>query len=205
MKLDAILPILSSLDAKFNNTIPRLFIFYPANLKSFWNNPKSWIRSQVVDTYHLQFVCAHSFQAIHPPLKIRISKGWIEKVAPVLACSLYLMMMALKGTTNITIDVTAAANTLFKIGKDQLRDLLLNIYTILDDCSSIDVKGCLENNNFVNILNNKAYDEVKELAYEQNQWQESMVLVRKPSSSTTLWVAKNIAFNESNGYEVVNV
>jgi hypothetical protein len=81
VKLDDILPILMGLDAKFTKEIPRLFVFYPATLKNFWSNPKSWIRSQVVDTYHLQFVCAHSFKAIHPPIKVRIVKGWMEKVA----------------------------------------------------------------------------------------------------------------------------
>jgi hypothetical protein len=63
----------------------------------------------------------------------------------------------------------------------------------------------MEPNEYVNVLKNKAYDEVRELAYKQIKWQENMVLVRKQSSTMTLWVAKSIAYNESNGYEVVDV
>jgi hypothetical protein len=205
VKLDEILPILTTLDAKFSKAIPRLFVFYPANLKSFWNNPKSWIRSQVVDTYHLQFVCAHSFRAIHPPIKVRMVKGWMEKFAPVLAVSLYLMSIALKGTVNVTIDVSDATKTLFKIGKSQLLDLLTNVYTILGESTTVDFKACLESNYTVALLNNQAYDEVKKLASEQNEWRKNMVYVKKKSSATTLWVEKSIALNEMNEYVVIDV
>ncbi|MCU0350233.1 MAG: hypothetical protein MUF43_05295, partial [Flavobacterium sp.] len=43
----------------------------------------------------------------------------------------------------------------------------------------VDFKACIESNNFVHFLNSQAYDEVKKLAFEQNTWQENMVLVKK--------------------------
>jgi hypothetical protein len=115
------------------------------------------------------------------------------------------MSLALKGTVNVTIDVSDATKTLYRIGKDQSRDLLTNVYTILGECKTVDLKACLESNHFVHILNSQAYNEVKNLAFEQNKWQENMVMVKQPSSANTLWVEKSIAYNECNGYEVVNL
>jgi serine/threonine protein kinase len=202
-KLDEILPVLTALDAKFNNPIPRLFFLYPAEKKKVWKNPKSWLNSKMVEKYHLHFVCAHSFQAINPPLKIGITKEWLVRAAPVLAVSLYLMSMALKGTANITIDVTDAAKKLFKIGKDDLQVMIKQAFAVLDERTAIDLKSNLDKNNYVNVLSSTAYDVITKLATEQNKWKENMKQVKQKTSVATLWVAKSIELNEIHGYESV--
>jgi hypothetical protein len=123
VKLDSILLVLAELDGKFSNEIPKLFIMYPENLKDCWTEPLSWINTinvgnkaksfwkqtkslvtrKVANIYYFQFVCAHSFKAIGPPLKIKIAKEWVEKIAPVLALSLSLLNLAVQGTINVKI------------------------------------------------------------------------------------------------------
>jgi hypothetical protein len=49
----------------------------------------------------------------------------------------------------------------------------------------------------------KAYGDVKELANKYPEWRDNMTQVRKPDTASTFWVAKEIAENKCNRYEII--
>jgi hypothetical protein len=53
---------------------------------------------------------------------------------------------------------------MLRLGKVTLKDMLHNVYNILDQCCAIDGKGFISKNVLVNTLSKNAYDEIKELA-----------------------------------------
>jgi hypothetical protein len=73
-KLDHIINVLAALDAKFIDSIPRLFVLYLADCKKSRKHPKSFIRNLVSDKFKVKIVCAHSLQTIEPPIKFRNKK-----------------------------------------------------------------------------------------------------------------------------------
>jgi hypothetical protein len=203
IKLDEIIPVLTALDGKFNNPVPRLFILYPAEKTKIWKHPKSWLNSKVQDKYRLQFVCAYSFQAIEPSIKVKITKDWIVTVAPVLAVSLHIMSIALYAAASVKVDVSDAANKLFAIDKHDLKDMIEQVYTVVDDKTRKHLQSNFERNNHVNALSSTAYDVISELALKQHGWMENMKQVKQKNNAATLWVAKHLELNESNGYETI--
>jgi serine/threonine protein kinase len=196
IKLDAITPILTALDAKFNNPIPRLFILYPATKNKIWKHPKSWLNSKIKDKYQLQFVCAYSFTVIDPPLKVTITKDWVARVAPVLAVSLHLMNLALKTVANIKLDVLDAANELFQINKNDLEDMRKEVWKVLDEKERIQLQASLEADSSIEALSSTAYDKIYELAETHVKWKDNMKQVKTKDSAETIWVAKHIEINE---------
>lgn len=111
LKLDAALHVLAQLDRRINNEVPRLFILLPADLKSGWKRPKSWLRSKALTKFNLFFVCAVSFKPVAPPIKLSVARDWVQKAAPVLAHALWLLQLSMKVGLNVNV-------TLFDVASD---------------------------------------------------------------------------------------
>ncbi len=54
----SIMDVLSGLDSRFTNAIPRLFLLVPVERQKFKEKPKSWCRSLFQNKYDLYFICA---------------------------------------------------------------------------------------------------------------------------------------------------
>jgi hypothetical protein len=95
-KASATIPVLAHLDILLNNQVPRLFLLVPADLKNGWMHPRSWLRRKNQTTYHLFFICAETHQPVSPSLMFSVAKDWVNKIAPVLFASLYVLQVSLK-------------------------------------------------------------------------------------------------------------
>ena len=96
--------------------------------------------SWIMDTYHLHFVCAVSYKRIDPPIKIKVTKKWIDKCAPVFAVSLFLLKTALKAATNVnlTIDLPHVGNASFQLTAESLQNMLDTVCEIFDNRKHFD-------------------------------------------------------------------
>ena len=207
-KFDASLPILSRLDIRLNNAVPRLFIIVPLAMKSVLKEPKTWLRRHYRTRYCVYFVCIHSMKVIKPPVPIIVTKWWLEKVAPVLAMSLYLLQFGLQPGDGLDLDYGGTPVRL-KLDSTKLADILESASEILTETGSSDVLGRLrrgENLSAENIcqLNGDAYELMVEKAGEDRSWRDHMEPVRKNCSSPQIfWVSKDVASDAANGYEII--
>jgi hypothetical protein len=207
-KFDASLPLLSRLDIRLKVAVPRLFIIVPLAMKSVLKDTKTWLRSHHRTRYCLYFVCIHSMKAIKPPVPIIVTKCWLEKVAPVLAMSLYLLHVGLKPGDGIDLDYGDTPVRL-KLDSTKLADILESVSEILTTGSS-DVMGRLRrleelSAGEIRLLNGDAYELIVEKAGEDRGWRDRMEPVRKNGSPQIFWVSKDVASDTSNGYEMVQV
>ena len=207
-KLDTALRMLAHLDNRLNNPIPRLFILVPAEPKKGRRHARSWLRSKFVNKYHLYFICAHSHRAVLSPVKVSISRPWVEKIAPVLGASLVLLQMSLKVGTGIELDLRDAFSNLMEIGADKIGEMLEEVETFLDKTDGNTVVDRLRNQQLgpkdINELNGDAFETVMDKAREQQGWRSEMEPVRVHGDTRTLWVSRNIAQDPRNGYTILN-
>jgi hypothetical protein len=208
-KLNASHPLLSRLDIRLNNPVPRLFIIVPLSMKRALTHPKAWLRSKHRTRYCLYFVCIHSMKAIEPPLPIVVTKCWLETVAPVLAMSLSLLQLGLKPRDGIDLGFGEAAVTL-KMTSTRTAEILEEVGEILTETGSSDLLVRLRRNEELDAedirqLNGDAYELIVESACEERGWRDLIESVRKDGSPQIYWVSKDVANDTSNGYEIVQV
>ena len=206
--LDASLPLLSRFDIRLNNPVPRLFIIVPLAMKSGLKDPTTWLRSSHRTRYCLYFVCIHSMKVITAPVPIVVTKCWLEKVAPVLATSLYLLQLGLKPGRGIDLEYGGTPVTL-KLDKLWIAEVLEAVSPILGETGSSDLLVRLRRNEKldsedISQLNGDAYELIVEAAGEERSWRDQMEPVRtKNGYPQTFWVSKDVACDTSNGYEIV--
>jgi serine/threonine protein kinase len=207
-KLDLTLPVMAQLDRRLNNQIPRTFFLLPGDIKSGWKHPRSWLRSKVQKKYYLFFVCPVSQQAVSPPIKLKVAKDWVGKIAPVLAMGLYLLQMSIKAGLNVSLDLDGVASDLFQVSSSHVSEMIKELSAILDESDSS--RGLLDrlraqqlSEGDVHELSGDAYELVIEKASEQNGWRSAMEPVRAPPSPKVFWVAKAVASNPQYEFEVV--
>jgi serine/threonine protein kinase len=211
-RIDAALPVLAHLDMRLNNQVPRTFLLVPADIKSGWQHPRSWLRSNVQTKYYLFFVCPASQQVVSPPIKLKVAKDWFRKAAPVLASGLFLLQVGLKAGLNVSLDLDGTASELFHVSSDHMRQVLDELCAILKESGDDGLVERLRSgggndrrpslsDQDVRELSGDAYELVIEKACEQNGWRSQMEPVRLPPSPKVFWVAKAIARNPK--YEIV--
>jgi serine/threonine protein kinase len=205
-KIDSMLPILAHLDMRINNQIPRMFILIPADIKSGWKHPESWLRSTVQTKYYLFFVCAASHKVVSPPIKLKVTKEWVCKVAPVLATGLFLLKMSMKVGLNVNLDLDGVATELFEMSSSHIGEMLAEVTKLVNETSNRGLLDRLElqqlSDEDVKELRGDSYEFLLEQAREQYGWRSAMKTVRIPSSSAVMWVAKEVAADPK--YEIIN-
>jgi serine/threonine protein kinase len=204
-RIDAALPVLAHLDRRLNNEIPRTFLLVPADIKSGWKNPRSWLRSRALKKYYLFFVCPVSEQVVSPPIKLEVAKDWFRKAAPVLASGLFLLQVGMKAGLNVSLDLDGTANEMFRVSSDHVRQILEELSSILTECGNGGLMDRLRSgggdsgssaglsDEDVQELSGDAYELVVEKACEQGGWRSHMEPVRLPPSLKVFWVAKSVA------------
>ena len=148
-------------------------------------------------------------KAIKPPVPIIVTKCWLEKVAPVLAMSLYLLLVGLEPGGGIDLDYGGTPVRL-KLDSAKLADILESVSEILTETGSCDLLGRLRRSEElaagdISLLNGYAYELVVEKAWEDRGWRERMERVQKSGSPRIFWVSKDVACETSNGYDIVQV
>jgi hypothetical protein len=154
-------------------------------------------------------VCIHSLKAIAPPVPIIVTKCWLEKVAPVLAMSLYLLQLGLKAGDCIKLGFEEARATL-KLSNAMIGEILEAVSEILTETGSSDLLLRLRRDEEldeedIRQLNGDAYELIVETAGEERGWRESMEPVRKDGFPQIFWVSKEVANDTSSGYDIVQV
>jgi len=209
-KLDGALHVLSRLDAQLNNPIPRLFVLLPAERKNEWEHPRSWLRSKLVTKYHLYFICGHSYKAVSPPIKLGVSKVWINRIAPVLGISLMILQIAGKSVTGIDFRLGDAATELLELGSDKLTEMLDEVGEILQESDDHGILERLRSGNSlleedIQKINGDALDLVVEKARGELGWRYAMEPVKaNRDSAKTKWVSKAIANDPQYRYEIID-
>jgi hypothetical protein len=125
------MPLVSRLDLRLDNQIPRLFVIVPADLKNGWKHPKVWLRRHVVTKYNLYFICAQTYQIARPPIKLVVSKTWVDKIAPALGVSLTLLQMAARKGVSINLHLGNAAAAMMDLNSAQLNEMLSEASTAM--------------------------------------------------------------------------
>ena len=139
-----------------------------------------------------------------------VTKCWLEKVAPVLAMSLYLLQLGLKPDEDgIDVDSDEVRATL-KLSSTMIAEILEAVSEILTETGSSDFLARLRCNEELHAedirqLNGDAYELIVESAVEESGWSDRIVPVRKDGSPQIFWVSKEVANNTSNGYDTVQV
>jgi serine/threonine protein kinase len=210
-RVDAALPVLAHLDRRLNNQVPRTFLLVPADIKSGWQNPRSWLRSNVQKKYYLFFVCPASQQVVSPPIKLKVAHDWFRMAAPVLATGLFLLLAGLKAGLDVSLELDGIASELFQVSSDHMFQVLDELSSILKECGDDGLLDRLKSGGSsggaglsdkdVRELSGDAYELVVEKACEQTGWRSQMEPVRLPPSPKVFWVAKSIAQHPQ--YEIV--
>jgi serine/threonine protein kinase len=205
-KMDSMLTVLAHLDRRLNNHIPRSFVLIPADIRSGWKHPKSWLRSTVQTKYYLFFVCAASHKVVSPPIKLKVAKDWVCKVAPVLATGLFLLKVSMKVGLNVNLDLDGVATVLVEISSSHIAEMLTEVTKLVNETSNRGLLDRLESHELsdedVKELRGDSYEFLLEQASEQNGWRSAMQTVRIPPSPAVMWVAKEVAADPK--YEIVN-
>jgi hypothetical protein len=194
--------VLSHLDARLNNPVPRHFLLVKAELPNGWKHPREWLGSKANTMYRLYFVCAATQQAVGPPIKLKVPREWVKKAAPVLAASLLALQAAAKAGLQVSLDLGAILHIDLK-RIDEMLGVVSELLRETDNGALLErlhQKKLTEGD--VQQLNGKPYELVVEKAGEQPGWRASMVPVRIPRSAQVLWVTKDVARERK--YEVVN-
>eukprot|EP00977_Amphora_coffeiformis_P024485 scaffold16003_cov149-Amphora_coffeaeformis.AAC.1 len=196
--------VLSKLDIKWSNAIPRLFVILPAERKKgFFTNARSHLRRLVEAKYHLFFVCADSLQAISPPIKLFVGKQWLRKVAPLYCVSLKMLTMTSKAVTGIPFDLGYTA-----LDCEYLTDLLEDVRSNVEDTHErgADLRNFIDHNDQlsgaqIKFLNGESYELIMEKATEQREWHKELVPVLAQNGSQ--WVRKDVA--QQKGYTIIPI
>lgn len=200
-------PFSPHIDVRLDNPVPRLFCIVAQGLKGGWKHPRLWLRRQVATRYNLFFICAHTYQVIHPPVKVTVSSAWIEKIALSLGASLTLLRMA---ALRAEVEKRAQSRS-SGLKLDQLNEMLGEVQKILkDQDEDIDIlervqSGIRLSDKDVSVLNGETYQLICEKAREDRDWRRVMEPVRKQGDPHTVWVSRIVAMDPDSGYEVINV
>lgn len=124
-------PLVAHLDPRLDSQIPRLFVIVPVDLKHGWKHPKAWLRRHVATRYHLYFICGQTYQMARPPIKLIVSKTWVDKIAPVLGVSLTLLQMAARKGIDINLHLGNAAAAMMDLNSEQLNEMLSEASTAM--------------------------------------------------------------------------
>jgi serine/threonine protein kinase len=195
--------VLGDLDMRISNPIPRLFFVVPAERKNALLHPKEYLHRSIATKYYLYFVCAHTKRPVDAPIKIHMTKGWVQKVAPVLAVSLHLLRCALS-VLGLQVNLQGV---FFQLSEGAVDDMLTEVATIIKDSGShSDLLSHLAHRTLpfdvadVPELSGDVYDHLIEKATEQREWRQYMEPVRTESNAATLWVTKEVAEDARHGY-----
>lgn len=207
---DSSLPVLSRLDLRLNNSIPRLFIVTPADLKHGWKHPKTWLRRPVPTKYHLYFICGHTYQAMKPPVKFTASGVWMDKIALALGTSLTLLQLAARKGFEMNMYLGGSGSAALTVGPTELSEMLTEVKHILDEGDYFDVLGRIRSGTRLSdkdiaALNGETYELIAERAREERGWRTVMAPVRKGFESNILWVCDAVTDDPRNEYEVIAV
>lgn len=202
---DSSLPVLSRLDLRLDNSIPRLFLIVPADLRNGWKHPKTWLRRKVATRYHLYFLCSHTYRAMKPPVKFTASGVWMDQIALAYGVSLTLLQIAARKGYEMRMELNGVT-----VGPDELRDLLTEVKHVLDEGDYFDVLGRIRSgtrlsNKDVDALNGATYELLCERAREDRGWRTVMVPVHKGGESSILWVSDAVTEDPRNEYDVIVV
>ena len=148
-------------------------------------------------------------KVIKQPVPIIVTRCWLEKVAHVLAMSLYLLQLGLKPGDCIDLEYGGTPVTL-KLDSTWIAEVLEAVSDILTETGSSDALGCLRRGEKLDAedirqLNGDAYELIVEAAGEERGWRDDMEPVRKNGSPQIFWVSNDVASKTSNGYDIVQV
>ena len=147
-------------------------------------------------------------KVIKPPVPIIVTRRWLEKVAHVLAMSLYLLQLGLKPGDCIDLEYGGTPVTL-KLDSTWIIEVLEAVSEVFSETGSSDLLVRLRRNEKldsedISQLNGDAYELIVEAAGEERSWRDQMEPVRtKNGYPQTFWVSKDVACDTSNGYEIV--
>ncbi|KAL7565907.1 hypothetical protein ACA910_021492 [Epithemia clementina (nom. ined.)] len=106
---NAILPSLARLEAESIHPIPRLFILVPPKIIKTKLLRSTWLLGKVQQRLCLHFVCAHSAEAVSPPIELTATREWVRKIAPALVFSLRLLALTsaavISGLSMMTVNI----------------------------------------------------------------------------------------------------
>jgi hypothetical protein len=192
-KLNVMLSSLAKLEAKAIHPIPRLFVIVQ---RQGGDGLLNWLSSTTAQHLYLYFVCAHSHQAVSEPIKLKVTKDWVKKVAPALVLSLKILSLAGAAISGIKIDPGGLVGNLLdstsNLSAKQIKDMQIAVTGVIKDDSGMVQRiysGKL-NDSDVKILNDDALQLIAEKAMEKHKWKDEMVQVRLKNSTATLWVMK---------------
>jgi serine/threonine protein kinase len=203
-KLDAVLSSLAKLESKVIHPIPRLFVIVPRQAGEGLLN---WLSSTTAQHLHLYFVCAHSHQAVSEPIKLKVTKDWVKKVAPALVLSLKILSLVGKTISGLFPDsgglVGNVLDSKTELSFHQIKAMEIEATNMIQDDTTIvqRIHSGKLNSNDVKVLNDDALQLIAEKAMDNRQWRDEMVQVRLKSSTATLWVMKNCSKKDE--YELI--
>lgn len=201
-KLGFMAPVLGNLDAQFTNVVPRLFYIVPSEQKNAFLHPREYLKGRTSTKYYLYFVCSHTRCLVDAPIKIRLTKDWVKRAAPVLAVSLQLLRSSLS-FVGIQLNLegfafqvtTAVVDAMFT----EMTSMMANLGSYAELLSLLSEKRPL-NATDVPELRGEVYHHIVERASEQSEWRELMEPVRTATNPATLWVTKDVACNPNLRY-----
>lgn len=209
-KITGAMTVFSRLDLRINNPIPRLFILLPAEQTATWHDPKSWLRRNVQDLFHLYFVCSHTLKAAPAPIQLRASKKWIKRVAPALGISLTILKIASLALAGIPLTIPMLGGVELEVDSEKLQEFLGVVEEFVGEettsgdielMKSLKTKRHLSKSEIGRLQNSDSYELVKEKAMEQHDWRSHMVPVQVDAG--TQWVLKQVAEDPATDYVVV--
>lgn len=202
--------VLARLDRRFSNEVPRLFILIPADSKRFRDQPIAWLKSKGFTKYYLFFVCEDSHEAVSPPIKLKVAKEWVQKLAPVLRIALLFLQASIKVALNVSLDlndlmpgVSTSGVIECEVTASQIANMLEAVSKMLAEGTTNDgLTGSSQSTHSQKLIDD-AYELVREKAHEQRGWRSKMEPVRKPHGAEVFWVTRAVALDSARGYEIV--
>jgi serine/threonine protein kinase len=207
---DSWLPVLSRMDLRLNNPIPRLFIIVPTDLSKGWKHPKTWLRRRVPTRYSLFFICGHTYKAMKPPISFTASAAWMDKVALSYGVSLTLLQIAARKGFDMNFHLGGAGSTPLTVGPTELSELLTEVKHILDEGDYFDILGRIRSgtrltDGDIQALNGETYELIVERAREDRGWRTVMEPARKGGESNIIWVCDAVIDDPREEYNLVVV
>ena len=105
-KIDQVNHLLTYVGAGQLVRCPRHFLLVEAETKNGFRHPRSWLRSKARSKFRLYPVCAHSFRVVDPPVKITVTRDWVDAIAPALMLSISLIQFAGQQVTGLEFDLS---------------------------------------------------------------------------------------------------
>eukprot|EP00544_Gedaniella_sp_CCMP2646_P015477 CAMPEP_0202503394 /NCGR_PEP_ID=MMETSP1361-20130828/41628_1 /ASSEMBLY_ACC=CAM_ASM_000849 /TAXON_ID=210615 /ORGANISM="Staurosira complex sp., Strain CCMP2646" /LENGTH=1063 /DNA_ID=CAMNT_0049136599 /DNA_START=154 /DNA_END=3348 /DNA_ORIENTATION=+ len=196
--------VLTRMDLRLNNPIPRLFIIVPTDLVQGWRHPKTWLRRDVPTRYSLFFICGHAYKAMTPPIHFTASAAWMDRIALSYGVSLTLLELAARNGLDMNMQLSPGLS----IAQTEFSELLTEVKQILNGGDYLDVLERLQSGSSlsdkdVNALNGEPYEIIVERAREEQGWRRPMAPVRQKGEAAILWVSADAAEDSQNDYEEV--